>query len=78
MKIINNVIFILFLQSGGTPLHEAASQSLNEEVVEILVKAGAFVNVVDEVSGLQHHSVPTDKYFSRTNSTKDILAIRLM
>ena len=60
MKIINYVIFISFLQSGRTPVHEAASQRLNEEVVEILVKAGAYVNVVDEVSGFQHHSVPTD------------------
>ena len=61
LNIINNVIVILSLQSGGTPLHEAASYGWNEEVVEILVKAGADGNVVDEVSCFQHHSVPTDK-----------------
>ena len=61
MKIINKVIFILFLQSGRTPLHEAASYGWNAQVVEILVKAGADGNVVDEVSCFQHHSVPADK-----------------
>ena len=61
MKIIINVIFILFLQSGRTPLHEAASQRWNDKVVEILVIAGADVNVVDEVSSFQHHTVLTDK-----------------
>ena len=61
MKIINNVIFILFLQSGRTPLHEAASRGCNVQVVEILVKAGADGNVVDEVSCFQHHSLSTDK-----------------
>ena len=61
MKIINNVICIYFLQSGRTLLHEAASHQGNEQVVEILVKAGADGNIVDKVSCFQHHSVPTDK-----------------
>ena len=47
---INNVIFILFLQSGRTPLHEAASHDRNVRVVEILVTAGADGNIVDKVS----------------------------
>ena len=52
--IINNVICIKFLQSGKTPLYEAASHQRNEQVVEILVKAGADVNFVDkEVSYYQ-------------------------
>ena len=61
VKNITNVIIILFLQSGRTPLHEAASHQRNKKFVEILVKAGADVNVVDHVSCFQHHSVPTDK-----------------
>ena len=61
LKIINNVIFILFLQAGRTPLHEAASHEFSSRVVEILVKAGADGNVVDKVSCFLHHSVLTDK-----------------
>ena len=52
-KIITSVIIILFLQSGRTPLHEAASQWWNAQGVEILVKADADVNVVDKVSCFQ-------------------------
>ena len=50
MKIIYNVICIKFLQSGKTPLHEAVSHQRNEEVVVLLVKAGADVNFVNKVS----------------------------
>ena len=53
VKIINNVIYIKFLQSGRSPLHEAASHHRNEQVVEILVKAGTDVNSVDKVSYFQ-------------------------
>ena len=45
--------FVFNFQSGRTPLHEAASHEWNEEGVEILVKAGADVNVVDKVSCFQ-------------------------
>ena len=38
------------LQSGRTPLHEATSRKSNDQIVDSLVKAGANVNVVDEVS----------------------------
>ena len=61
VKIITNVIIILFLQSGRTPLHEAASYRWNAQVVEVLLKAGADGNAVDKVSSFQHHSVSTDK-----------------
>ena len=44
-----NIIFVKFLQSGRTPLHRAASVE-NDKAVEILVKAGANVNVFDKVS----------------------------
>ena len=47
------MFFLFFLQSGRTPLHEAASQQYNAKGVEILVKAGADVNVVDKVSCFQ-------------------------
>ena len=53
MKIINNVICIEFLQSGRTALHEAASHERDAQVVEILLKAGADGNVVDNVSCFQ-------------------------
>ena len=42
--------FLFILQSGRTPLHEAASHERNVRVVEILVTAGADGNVVDKVS----------------------------
>ena len=45
--------FVFNFQSGRTPLHEAASQQSNARGVEILVKAGAYVNVVDKVSCFQ-------------------------
>ena len=61
VKIITNVIIILFLQSGRTPLHEAASCRWNAQVLEVLLKAGADGNAVDKVSSFQHHSVSTDK-----------------
>ena len=61
MKIITNVIFIIFLQPGRTPLHEAASLKYNSHVVEILLKAGADGNVVDKVCCFQHHSVSAHK-----------------
>ena len=64
MKI--NIIFILFLQSGRTPLHEAASVRYNSEGVEILVKAGADGNVVDKVSCFHHHSVQADSFQEQT------------
>ena len=51
----------LILQSGRTPLHEAALHGYGAQVVEILLKAGADGNVVDKVSYFQHHSVPTNK-----------------
>ena len=47
-------VSITILQSGRTPLHEALQYS-NDEVVEILVKAGADVNIVDEVSYIIKH-----------------------
>ena len=53
VKITNNVIFPQFLQSGRTPLHEAASHQFNSQAIKILVKAGADVNVVDKVSCFQ-------------------------
>ena len=53
VKIITNVIIILFLQSGRTPLHEAASYWRNAQVVEVLLKAGADINVVYKVSCFQ-------------------------
>ena len=53
VKIITNVIFILFLQSGRTPLHEATSHKWNAQVVETLVKEGANGNAVDKVSCYQ-------------------------
>ena len=72
VKIINNVICIKFFQSDRTPLHEAASHQRNEQVVEILLKAGADVNSVDKVSYYQEpHSVTTDNEFSRTNGIKN-------
>ena len=40
----------IFLQSGSTPLHAAASQRGNEQVTQSLIKAGADVNATDEVS----------------------------
>ena len=47
----------ILLQSGSTPLHAAAAapaaSSLwgsNEQIIEILIKAGADVNATDEVS----------------------------
>ena len=60
VNIITNVIIILFLQSGRTPLHEAASYRRNAQVVEVLLKASADGNAVDKVSSFQHHSVSTD------------------
>ena len=42
--------FDLFLQSGSTPLHAAASQWGNKQVIEILIKARADVKATDEVS----------------------------
>ena len=53
VKIINNVICIKFLQLDKTPLYKAVSHHRSEQVVEILVKAGADVNFVDEVSYYQ-------------------------
>ena len=49
---------LIFLQSGSTPLHKAAmaaeplrgNRQVNKEGVEILIKAGADVNVTDKVS----------------------------
>ena len=41
------------MQSGRTPLHEAASFQGNSQVVEILVKAGADGNIADKVSCFQ-------------------------
>ena len=57
MKIIKTVYSVksssyCILQSGRTPLH-AASRWSNEQVVEILIKAGANVNTTDEVSYYQ-------------------------
>ena len=40
----------IFLQSGSTPLHAAASWSNNEPVIEILIKAGANVKATGKVS----------------------------
>ena len=46
----------ILLQSGSTPLHEAAVAAAktlewdNEHVIEILIKAGANVNATDKVS----------------------------
>ena len=40
----------IFLQSGSTPLHTAASQRDNEQVTETLIEAGADVNATDAVS----------------------------
>ena len=40
---------MLILQGGETPLYEA-SQSGNDKVVEVLIAAGADVNLADEVS----------------------------
>ena len=40
----------IFLQSGSTPLHAAASQRGNEQVIKTLIKAGADVNATDAVS----------------------------
>ena len=56
----------LILQSGRTPLHEAASQEYNSQGVEILVKAGADGNVVDKVSCFHHHSLQTDSFQEQT------------
>ena len=41
------------MQSGETALHRAVSVQSNNEVVEILIKAGADVTVVDKVSYYQ-------------------------
>ena len=54
----NNVILSdILLQSGSTPLHAAAVAAAkeilfldNEQVIKILVKAGADVNATDKVS----------------------------
>ena len=40
----------ILLQSGSTPLHAAASHRGNEQVIEILIKAGANVKATDKVS----------------------------
>ena len=60
MKIIETVVWVksssnCILQSGRTPLHEAAASSRksNEQVVETLIKAGAGVNATDKVSYYQ-------------------------
>ena len=50
MKIINNIICVQFLQSGRTPLHEAALHHDNVQDVEILVKGGADGNIANKVS----------------------------
>ena len=44
---------MLFLQSGRTLLHRAVSVENNDKAVEILIKAGANVNVFDKVSYYQ-------------------------
>ena len=44
---------MIVYQSGETPLHKAASKKSNEQVVEILIKAGADLNIVNEVSYYQ-------------------------
>lgn len=55
---LNNVTCVnsctIILQSGSTPLHKAVkSMSSNEQVVEMLIKAGADVNVVNKVNYYQ-------------------------
>ena len=56
MKIIKTVVWVksssyCILQSGRTPLHEAAASPWsNEQVVDTLIKAGAGVNATDKVS----------------------------
>ena len=42
-------------QSGKTPLHEVSCHGNNGQVAESLIKAGANVNAVDEVS---HYHMP--------------------
>ena len=53
----NNVkLYDILLQSGRTPLHAAAVAAVktsfrsNEQVIEVLIKAGADVNATDKVS----------------------------
>ena len=41
--------YMLILQQGETPLYEA-SQSGHDKVVEVLIAAGADVNLAEEVS----------------------------
>ena len=70
MKILKTVVWVKsssywILQSGRTPLHEAASWGSNEQVVETLIKAGAGVNATDEVSYYQS-SLCTNSYSNNT------------
>ena len=54
MNDIYNIICIEFLQSGRSTLHAAAaSRWSNKQVVESLIKAGADVNSMDQVSCYQ-------------------------
>ena len=53
--VINHQIRMYILQSGRTPLHAVAASLLikNEQVVNALIKAGAYVNATDKVSYYQ-------------------------
>ena len=41
------------LQSGRTPLHKASEKWNNKQVVDVLIKADANVNIADKVSYYQ-------------------------
>ena len=67
----------MLLQSGRTPLHEAASRHRKKDVVDTLINAGADVTIIDEVScillSVTLYKLLNNPMLVRYNYVKEIL-----